>query len=321
MRAAKEQPLGVLPQPNELPRGCIAAGDRAFFCDYALEYLAAPGISKEQVAKGGYLIRTTLDPDVQASVKSAIDDIASPDLDGIASVMSVIRPGKESHPVLAMASNRTYGLNTDAGETMQPQPFSLVGDGAGSIFKIFTTAAALDMGMGINAQLDAPSRFEAKGLGSGGAPGCPRETWCVQNAGNYRGSMNVTDALATSPNTAFAKLISQVGVPRAVDMAVRLGPAVLRAARHRPRLRPGQQREPGRLHQAAEHGLVHAGPDRVERARTVQRRGHAGLGRHVVPAEPDRQGLRPQRHTRWRSPPRPASRWCPRAWPTPSPTR
>jgi membrane peptidoglycan carboxypeptidase len=223
LRAAKEQPLGILPQPNELPRGCIAAGDRAFFCDYALEYLARAGISKEQVAKGGYMIKTTLDPDVQIPVKSAIDGIASPDLEGVASVMSVIKPGKDSHPVLAMASNRTYGLNTDAGETMQPQPFSLVGDGAGSIFKIFTTAAALDMGMGINAQLDAPARFEAKGLGSGGAKGCPPATWCVQNAGNYRGQMSVTDALATSPNTAFAKLISQVGVQRTVDMAVKLG--------------------------------------------------------------------------------------------------
>ena len=96
-----------------------------------LDYLARAGISKEQVAKGGYLIRTTLDPDVQNPVKSAIDGIASPDLEGVASVMSVIRPGKDSHPVLAMASNRTYGLNTEAGETMQPQPFSLVGDGAG----------------------------------------------------------------------------------------------------------------------------------------------------------------------------------------------
>src|ERR1700712_624299 len=223
LRAAKEQPLGVLPQPNELPRGCIAAGDRAFFCDYVLDYLARAGISKEQVAKGGYLIRTTLDPDVQNSVKSAINSIAAPDLTGVASVMSVIKPGKDSHPVLAMASNRTYGLNMDAGETMQPQPFSLVGDGAGSVFKVFTVAAALDMGMGINAQLDAPSRFEAKGLGSGGAKGCPPATWCVQNAGNYRGSMSVTDALATSPNTAFAKLISQVGVQRTVDMAVKLG--------------------------------------------------------------------------------------------------
>ena len=106
---------------------------------------------------------------------------------------------------------------------MQPQPFSLVGDGAGSVFKVFTTAAAMDMGMGINAQLDAPSRFQAKGLGSGGARGCPAATWCVQNAGNYRGTMSVTDALATSPNTAFAKLISQVGVQRTVDMAVKLG--------------------------------------------------------------------------------------------------
>jgi len=48
--------------------------------------------------------------------------------------------------------------------------------------EFFTTAAAMDMGMGINAQLDAPSRFQAKGLGSGGAPGCPAATWCVQNA-------------------------------------------------------------------------------------------------------------------------------------------
>jgi membrane peptidoglycan carboxypeptidase len=223
LRAAKAEPLGILPQPNELPRGCIAAGDRAFFCDYVLDYLARAGISKEQVAKGGYMIKTTLDPDVQIPVKSAIDGIASPDLDGVASVMSVIKPGKDSHRVLAMASNRTYGLNTDAGETMQPQPFSLVGDGAGSIFKIFTTAAALDMGMGINAQLDAPARFEAKGLGSGGAKGCPPVTWCVQNDGNYRGQLSVTDALATSPNTAFAKLISQVGVQRSVDMAVKLG--------------------------------------------------------------------------------------------------
>jgi membrane peptidoglycan carboxypeptidase len=223
LRAAKAAPLGILPQPNEVPRGCIAAGDRAFFCDYVQEYLSRAGISKEQVARGGYLIKTTLDPDVQIPVKTAIDRFASPTLAGISSVMSVILPGKDSHHVVAMASNRTYGLDLSAGETMRPQPFSLVGDGAGSIFKIFTTAAALDMGMGISATLEAPPRFQAKGLGSGGAKGCPKDTWCVVNAGNYRGSMNVTDALATSPNTAFAKLISQIGVTRTVDMAVKLG--------------------------------------------------------------------------------------------------
>jgi membrane peptidoglycan carboxypeptidase len=223
LHAAKAQPLGVLPQPNELPGGCVAAGDNGFFCDYVLDYLARAGISKEQVARGGYLIRTTLDPKVQTSVKQAINKFASPTLDGIASVMSVIKPGKDAHRVMAMASNRTYGLNSDARETVQPQPFSLVGDGAGSIFKIFTTAAALDMGMGINQQLQVPGFFQAKGMGSSDTPGCPKETWCVVNAGRYGGSMNVTDALATSPNTAFARLIQLIGVPRAVDMAVRLG--------------------------------------------------------------------------------------------------
>jgi membrane peptidoglycan carboxypeptidase len=223
LRAAKAEPLGILPQPNELPRGCIAAGDRAFFCDYVQAYLARAGINKEQLARGGYLIRTNLDPDVQTPVKQAIDSIASPDLNGIASVMSVIRPGRDSHRVVAMASNRRYGLNSEAGETMRPQPFSMVGDGAGSIFKIFTTAAAMDMGMGINTVLDVPGSFQTKGMGSGGAKGCPKETWCVLNAGSYRGSMNVTDALATSPNTAFAKLISRIGVPRTVDMAIKLG--------------------------------------------------------------------------------------------------
>jgi len=223
LRAAKAEPLGVLAQPKQLPGGCIAAGNRAFFCDYVLDFLARAGISREEVARGGYLIRTTLDPVVQDSVKRAIDKVASPTLDGVASVMSVIEPGKDSHQVMAMASNRTYGLNSEADETMQPQPFSLVGDGAGSIFKIFTTAAALDMGMGINAQLEVPGFFQTKGLGSSDTPGCPKETWCVKNAGRYRGSMNVTDALATSPNTAFARLIQQVGVARAVDMSVRLG--------------------------------------------------------------------------------------------------
>src|SRR4029078_3898291 len=159
LRAAKAAPLGVLPQPNGLPNGCIAAGDRAFFCDYVLDFLARAGINKDQVARGRHLIRTRLDPMVQASVKQAIDEVASPTLDGVASVMSVIRPGKDAHRVMAMASNRTYGFNSDANETVQPQPFSLVGDGADSIYKIFTTAAALDMGMGIDAQLVVPGSF------------------------------------------------------------------------------------------------------------------------------------------------------------------
>lgn len=223
IKEAMQQPLGVLPEPKSLQQGCIAAGDRGFFCDYALQYLANAGISKDQINRGGYLIKTTLDPAVQASTRSALTTFANPNLANIAEVMNVIAPGQDSHKVLAMGSSRTYGLNTDNHETVQAQPYSMVGDGAGSIFKIFTTAAAMEKGLGINASLDVPRRFEAKGLGNGGAKGCPAATYCVENAGNYRSPMSVTDALATSPNTAFVKLIQQVGVSATVDMANRLG--------------------------------------------------------------------------------------------------
>ncbi|WP_024800989.1 transglycosylase domain-containing protein [Nocardia sp. BMG51109] len=222
-RAAKTQPLGVLPEPKGLPRGCIAAGDRGFFCDYALQYLANSGISKEQIDKGGYTIRTTLDPSLQDSLKNAVSNVTKPDLDDIAEVSSVIGTGQDAHPVRAMASSRNYGLSSEGHETVQPQPYSMVGDGAGSIFKLFTTAAAMEKGLGINAQLDVPSFFSAKGMGYSSTPGCPPDAYCVKNSGNYRSPMSVTEALAQSPNTAFVKLIQDVGVTPTVDMAVRLG--------------------------------------------------------------------------------------------------
>ena len=116
---------------------------------------------------------------MQSQVKKSVDSLASPDLQGVASVMNLLLPGKTSHPLIAMVSNRTYGL--EPGQTVQPQPFSLVGDGAGSIFKIFTTAAAMDLGLGSSAILDVPARFDTRGLGEGEVRGCPKETWCVEN--------------------------------------------------------------------------------------------------------------------------------------------
>ncbi|CAM3863468.1 transglycosylase domain-containing protein [Smaragdicoccus niigatensis] len=222
-RAAKNKPLGVLKEPNTLPQGCIAASDEGFFCDYALHYLESAGISRDQIQKGGFLIRTSLDPDVQKSTKAAIVKYADPELENIAEVMSIIAPGQDSHKVVAMASSRTYGLDGDKHETVQPQPYSMVGDGAGSIFKLFTTAAAMEKGLGTSAYLDVPGRVNVLGMGHGGAAGCPANYYCVQNAGNYKSPMSVTEALATSPNTAFVRLIQQTGVRPTVDMAVRLG--------------------------------------------------------------------------------------------------
>ncbi|KQS00932.1 penicillin-binding protein [Williamsia sp. Leaf354] len=222
--ADKAKPLGVLPQPRSLPQGCISSGDNGFFCDYALQFLAENGITRDAALRGGYTITTTLDPQVQAATKASVQAVAAPDLTGIANVMNVIRPGTTSHDLLAMTSSRNYGLDQRRDQTVQPQPFSMVGDGAGSVFKIFTVAAAMEKGLGSSASLDVPSTYQAKGMGSsGGVNGCPVNTYCVKNDGRYPRTMSITNALAQSPNTAFVKLLNEVGVPSAVDMAVKLG--------------------------------------------------------------------------------------------------
>ncbi|MFD8879908.1 transglycosylase domain-containing protein [Corynebacterium xerosis] len=215
--------LGVLPEPNRLPQGCIAAGDRGFFCDYVIDYLDTHGLDRTKLSRGGYTVKTSLDPAVQDNTQRGLREQASPTAGGVAEVMSIVEPGADSRRVLAMASSRVYGLDAEAMQTVQPQPFTPVGNGAGSIFKIFAATAAVEKGMGVDTSLPVPRRYEASGLGDGGAAGCPPGLYCVENTGTFPPSMTLREALAKSPNTPFVAMSEQVGVDGVVDMAVRLG--------------------------------------------------------------------------------------------------
>jgi len=237
---AKATPLGVLPQPGSVPNGCVgAAGAQStgFFCSYVLKYLADAGISPDQVNKGGYTIKTTLDPKVQASAKAATNKYAPADLANIASVMDIVQPGQTSHRVLAMADSRTYGYDAAAKETSLLQTAKLESAGAGSIFKIFTTAAAMEKGLGINAILDTPQSVRLPSSFGNGGCGGGTDGYCVKNYnGSYNSQYSVTQALAKSPNTAFVKLIASTGVTPTVDMAIKLG---LRSYATQPSADPG----------------------------------------------------------------------------------
>ena len=220
---AKQQPLGIVDSPETLSNGCIGAGDRGFFCDYAVDYLDQHGIDLDEIKRGGYIINTTLDPQIQDAAKAKVNEMTSPTEPGVAEVMNVVKPSPTDREVLAMVSSRTYGLNADNYETILPQPNSQVGNGAGSVFKVFTAAAAIEAGYGIKSMVDVPRRYEAKGLGNGGAEGCPPDTYCVENTGSYKPTMTLEEALAESPNTAFIKLVEQVGMEAVVNKSVDLG--------------------------------------------------------------------------------------------------
>lgn len=216
---ATATPLGVASPLNTQSIGCIGAGPTGFFCEYVQQYLAEAGISREQLDRGGFTIRTTLDRGVMDAMQASLTAEVPPGQPNVANVMASVEPGTDRHRVLAMGSSRVFGLDADALETSYGLPYIPVPLGAGSVYKTFTSATALEKGLGINYQLTVPpSGYLSPIYVDGGGRSVP-----VQNSGDYAPRLSLSDALAQSPNTAFVKLMEFTGVPDVVDMAVRLG--------------------------------------------------------------------------------------------------
>ena len=217
----KTEPLGVLPEPAHPQKGCAAAGNRGFFCAQAVADLESQGITEEDLNTKGLSITTSLDPQTQDSLTKSLQSNVNPKEIGVSEVSAVVQPGTTTRYVKAMGSSRNYGYGE--AETVLPLASSLVGNGAGSVFKVFTAAVALQQGLGTQTVLQVPPTYEATGLGFGGNEGCPPGKYCVSNTGTYPDKMTLTDALAQSPNTPFVALAEKVGNTNIVDMAVKLG--------------------------------------------------------------------------------------------------
>jgi membrane peptidoglycan carboxypeptidase len=219
----KQAPLGVVPGGPAAPGStCMsAAPDAGFFCDYAVSYLEQAGFTEDQLYTGGYAIKTTMDPTASQVIKDAVDRNVPTNQDGVANTFALVSPGSTNHDVLAMVANRNLGTDAAAGE----RSTNIVADasnvfGAGSSFKIFTTAAALEQGtVGFGSDLPNP------GSQCFTPPNNNRYTHCypVANDGNYADPISLPDALATSPNVAFVGLEAQTGMPAVLQMAQRLG--------------------------------------------------------------------------------------------------
>jgi membrane peptidoglycan carboxypeptidase len=227
--AAKSEPLGVIPS-NTPPNGCVSTkAEYGFFCKYVVDYLGKLGLSRDSLDGAGYTIRTTLDPKASQAAKKAAEGQVPKATVGIANAVAIVQPGKDRHRVVALAANRDYGLDASRGQTTYPLPSGVENKfGAGSIYKIFTAAAALEKGMGINNIVDSPAGYASR-VFKGGGPECPSfDPWtrwyCLGNAGPfYAPQMTLQHALATSPNTTFVILEEKLGMAAPVDMATRLG--------------------------------------------------------------------------------------------------
>ena len=213
------QPVAVVPSEPP-PNGCANALIAGFFCDYVQRQLTQVlGIPQSVLESGGLTIHTTLRPDLQASGDRSVSADLPLD-DPLAAMFTAVEPG--TGHVLAMSVNRVFGPDPNDPTQESVNLNVAASQGAGSTYKVFTAAAALEQGIPpwntITTSDPYVSRVYKKNGGTTGAP------YVVQNAGRYPPTLTMIEALIRSSNTYFVALSDQLGsVEGPVRMAQRMG--------------------------------------------------------------------------------------------------
>ncbi|HEV7964451.1 MAG TPA: penicillin-binding transpeptidase domain-containing protein, partial [Actinoplanes sp.] len=208
------QPVAVV-QGADPPNGCIDAAVGAFFCDYLYSYLTGTlGLSENDIKNGGWTIQTSLRTDMQVAGDQAVLNTLAMG-DELVGTYTAVEPG--TGKVLAMANNRRYGC--DAPECESVNLNVVPSRGAGSTFKVFTAAAALEQGYSKYYTLTTGDPYVSRVYKDGRAP------YDIGNAGSgYPSTLDMEKALYMSSNTYFLALEDALGsVEGPVRMAERMG--------------------------------------------------------------------------------------------------
>src|SRR5262249_2470920 len=230
--AAQRAPLNL--HVKSTPNGCVESS-APFFCDYVeREILDDPafGATAKQrqrlLQQGGLTIRTTLDPRMQPAAQRAVDHyVPQKNSSRKAAAEALVEPG--TGQIKAMAVDRKLGPSEQRGKTWvnfaaDSDHGTSIGMQAGSTFKIFTLAAALDQGMPFGHRLMPPDHYTPTGFRDcDGRAVNSNES--LGNAGDGEGGRTFSLVTGTwhSVNTFFLRLEKQVGLCDTVKMAEKLG--------------------------------------------------------------------------------------------------
>jgi membrane peptidoglycan carboxypeptidase len=206
-----------------------------FVCDYvyrSLQQTASLGSTVAQrqqtIKQGGLTIQTELDPATQKTVQKQVSKAVGP-TDPVIAAMDMVQPG--TGMIVAMAQSRPkMGTNTKKGQTywnysVPPSMGGAQGFQAGSTFKAFTAAAALEKGIPLSQKFDAQStmNFSGAGFDSCSGPTTVSGNWQVSNSTGVNGVMDMNKAAEFSVNTYFVQLALKVGMCDVTKMAEKLG--------------------------------------------------------------------------------------------------
>jgi membrane peptidoglycan carboxypeptidase len=212
---AKASPLGLAPAPPPR-RGCVEAVVGAYVCDFVQQYLTQKlGIPQDELERGGYTIKTTLDVDLQRAGDAAVLQTL-PMGDRLAGMFTAVEPG--TGHLLAMSVNRVFGYDVNDPKQESYNLNVAPSQGAGSTYKVFTAAAALARGYSTSYTLTTSDPYVSRVYKKNGGP------YPVGNAGRYRPTLDLTTALYQSSNTYFLALEDALGsVEEPVRMAEKMG--------------------------------------------------------------------------------------------------
>ena len=201
--------------PLSLQRGpdaqIEAPGDAEYFVQYARETLAKR-YGPAAVFGGGLHVTTTLDLGYQAAAEQAIESHLPSRQDPGASLVA-IEP-KTGH-ILAMAGGKDFSVSQLNLATFKGG----TGRQAGSAFKAFTLAEAMEQGFDLNSRWYGPNSITIDDPICNG----PEGPWKPVNAEGGGSTYTLKSATAHSVNTVFAQVVVELGPDSVVDMAHRLG--------------------------------------------------------------------------------------------------
>ncbi|KOV19170.1 transglycosylase domain-containing protein [Streptomyces heliomycini] len=229
---AAKTPLGL--KVSKPKNGCITAVDDAsFFCDYVREvFLSDPvfGKTKADRAKiwnqGGLTIRTTLDPQAQASVQQSLEDHVNQS-DSVAAASTLVEPG--TGKIVAMGQSKPYGYDKNETEINFSVDYAMGGSNfgfpTGSTFKPFVAAAALEEGRPATQTYSAPYQMPYPSSVRGcGKPWVNDRGYKLENENESEvGPYALKEAMAKSVNTYFVQMIEDIGMCPVVTMTDKLG--------------------------------------------------------------------------------------------------
>lgn len=218
---------------TETRSGCVSSW-APWVCDYAINEISqmeelgdSPEERIELVQRGGLEIRTTVDRDVLRAAEDAVSARVAP-TDSAVGTIAMVEPG--TGEIKALANSRDYGPEGDGYSMINYAVDKAMGNSngiqAGSAFKPFVVAAALDQGLEPDLRIDSPDEIDMSGEWF---DACWNDQSRVRDLdyepqnSTQGGDITMREATEYSTNTYFVQLLQRTGICEPARIAERSG--------------------------------------------------------------------------------------------------